>query len=68
MAMALHRIVEHLNKIKYLTLSFFTGRVYFSLDNPLLKRSKKAFGNCVVVTITPAVLIVLRVPGNTAMI
>jgi hypothetical protein len=45
MAVTLHLIVEHLNKIKYLALSFFRGCVDFSLNNPLLKCSKEAFSN-----------------------
>ena len=52
MAVALYRIVEHRNKIRYRTLSFLTGGVYFSLDNWCVNCSKKGFCNGVVVTIS----------------
>ena len=52
MAVAFHWIVEHLNKIEYLALSFFSGCVDLSLNNPLFKCSKEAFSNGVIVAVS----------------
>ena len=52
MAVAFYWIVEHLNKIGYLALSFFTGCVDFSLNNLLFKCSKEAFSNGVIVAVS----------------
>jgi len=46
--MSLHRIVEHLNKIKYLASGFVAGCIDLFLGNPFLKCGKEALGNSVV--------------------
>jgi len=52
MAMSLYRIVEHLNKIKYLRPCIISCRVYLSLCNAFFERGKEAFGDRIVMAVS----------------
>jgi hypothetical protein len=52
MRMTFYWILEHLNKIKYLTFRFFACRVDLSFCYLLFEGGKKAFCNGVIMTIS----------------
>lgn len=52
--MTLYRIVEHLDKVKYLRLCLVSSSVDLLFRNAFLEGCKKALSDCVVVTISAA--------------